>query len=221
MIDNHVHVDGSGLSTSSTLLAGVRGHKPEAWKRFVELYRPLVLYWCLQGGLQSADREDVAQNVFEAVYGAINRFQHNQADHTLRGWLRTITQNKIHDSRRRGAREVPAAGGSDAQRKFLAVPEPPPQSDDRADLAEEQILVRQAFEMILSGFKDHTRQAFWRVVVDGQKPEAVAEELGIEVHSVYLAKSRVLCRLREEFGTLVGQNLETGTLSDPSSGNPG
>jgi RNA polymerase sigma-70 factor, ECF subfamily len=219
VIDNHVQVGGDGMTTSSTLLAGVKAHEPEAWKRFVTLYQPLVFYWCRQGGLQAVDGEDVAQNVFNAVYGAIDRFRHDQDGHTLRGWLRTITRNKVRDHARRATREVPPVGGSEAHRELLALPESPHASDDEADATEEQILIRQAFEMILSGFKDYTRQAFWRVVVDGQKPEDVAEELGIKVDSVYLARSRVLCRLKKEFGAIVGRTLDSSPISDPGSEN--
>jgi RNA polymerase sigma-70 factor (ECF subfamily) len=46
-------------------------------------------------------------------------------------------------------------------------------------------------------FTPPTWQAFRRVVLDDAKPAVVAEELGLSVNSVLLAKSRVLKRLRE------------------------
>ena len=203
MIDRRVRV--SGQTTSSTLLAGVRARTPGAWERFVALYRPLVLYWCQQDGLQPHDAQDVSQDVFLAAAGAMDRFRHDQPGDTLRGWLRMITRNKAHDHRRRTARQIPAAGGSEAQRKLLSIPERSAErgGDADADAVEERIVLRQAVELILAGFKDRTRQAFWRFVIDRQRAEDVAQELGIQVHSVYLAKSRVLRRLREEFGELV------------------
>ncbi len=216
MIDDDVLVNREGDATSSTLLVGVKAGESHAWERFVTLYRPLVLYWCQHGGLQPTDAEDVTQEVFKAVIGAIDRFQHDQPGHSLRGWLRTITRNKVRDHARLAARQAPAAGGSDAQRSLLDLPDRLPESDQGPDPAEEQILLRQALELILAAFKDHTRQAFWRVVVDGQKPEEVARELNLQVHSVYLAKSRVLSRLQKEFGGLVDQNWEP----DSDAGGP-
>ena len=47
-------------------------------------------------------------------------------------------------------------------------------------------------------YEPATWQAFWRTVVDGEKPAAVAKSLGISRNAVYLAKSRVLRRLRQE-----------------------
>ncbi|HEX4607961.1 MAG TPA: sigma-70 family RNA polymerase sigma factor [Urbifossiella sp.] len=206
MIDDRVSVNGDGASTSSSLLAGVKARASGAWGRFATLYRPLVLHWCRQAGLQVADAEDVAQEVLTAAAGAIDGFRHEQPGDTLRGWLRVIARNKILDHARRAARQAAAVGGSGAQRELLAVPAPPAESDESADAAEEAIVLRQAFDLVLAGFKDHTRQAFWRVVVDGQRPEDVAAELDIQVHSVYLAKSRVLRRLQDEFGDLVSRN---------------
>jgi RNA polymerase sigma-70 factor (ECF subfamily) len=183
----------------------VKAGSDAAWQRFLTLYRPLVLYWCGRAGLQAADAEDVAQEVFGAAAGAIEKFRHENAGDSLRGWLRTITQNKVRDHARRAARQVSAVGGSDAQRELLAVPELLSDPDKEVAL-EDGLLLRQAFEMILAGFKDHTRRAFWSVVIDGRSPDDVARELGIQVHSVYLAKSRVLRRLQDEFGELVGRN---------------
>ncbi|QEG30615.1 RNA polymerase sigma factor RpoE [Gemmata obscuriglobus] len=202
MIDRRVRV--SGQTTSSTLLAGVRARTPGAWERFEALYRPLVLYWCQQDGLRPHDAQDVSQDVFLAADRAMDRFRHDQPGDTLRGWLRMITRNKAHDHRRRNARQIPAVGGSDAQRELLSVPERPERGGGAdADAVEERIVLRQAVELTLAGFKDRTRQAFWRYMIDRQRAEDVAQELGIRVHSVYLAKSRVLHRLLEEFGELV------------------
>ena len=63
-------------------------------------------------------------------------------------------------------------------------------------------LYRRGLEMIQMEFAERTWKAFWRVIVDGCRPADVADELEMSVNSVYLAKSRVLRRLREELGDL-------------------
>lgn len=216
MIDRHVQDVGKGEVTSSTLLAEVKARAPEAWQRFVSLYRPLVRYWCQQAGLQTADSEDVAQEVFSAVAGAVDRFQHGQAGNTFRGWLRTITRNAIVNYVRRTRREASGVGGSSALRMIQDIPATPPDSNAGADREETRVLIRQAFELVLAKYKDHTREAFWRVVVEKQKPEDVAQDLGVAVHVVYLAKSRVLRRLQEEFDGLV--DLESELEGHPNPG---
>src|SRR5206468_3818201 len=36
----------AGQTTPLSLLQRVRGNDPEAWGRLVQLYRPLLLFWC-------------------------------------------------------------------------------------------------------------------------------------------------------------------------------
>jgi RNA polymerase sigma-70 factor (ECF subfamily) len=58
--------------------------------------------------------------------------------------------------------------------------------------------------LVRAEYEEQTWQAFWRVVVDAQKPADVAEELGMSLAAVYQAKSRVLRRLHQQFGDLEG-----------------
>jgi RNA polymerase sigma-70 factor (ECF subfamily) len=56
---------------------------------------------------------------------------------------------------------------------------------------------------VRSEFEERTWQMFWRVVIEGRSPVALAEELGVTPAAVRQAKSRVLRRLKEEMGELV------------------
>lgn len=217
MIDDNVPQDDA--KTSSTLLTRVKGCDPDAWERFAALYTPLVRRWCVRAGLQDADAQDLTQEVFASVAGGVASFRHDRDGDTLRGWLRTITWNKIRDRARREAREPRGQGGSDAHGRLLALPDSPPDSGEDEEAEDRRALVRRAFELVLAGFKEHTRRAFWQVVVDGRSPEDVARELGVQVHVVYLAKSRVLARFRAEFEGLVDleRYLEPGA-DDPRLG---
>jgi RNA polymerase sigma-70 factor (ECF subfamily) len=57
--------------------------------------------------------------------------------------------------------------------------------------------------LLQQDFEERTWRAFWGVVIDGRDPKAVALDLGVSVNVVYLAKSRVLARLRQEFAGLL------------------
>ncbi|MDY0166995.1 MAG: hypothetical protein RBS80_10655 [Thermoguttaceae bacterium] len=59
-----------------------------------------------------------------------------------------------------------------------------------------------AVKLVQAEFEASTWRAFWRVAVDGQRPADVAEELGMTLHAVYKAKSRVLRRVRQELADL-------------------
>jgi len=194
----------AGHSTSLSLLQRVRARDQEAWERLLRLYAPLVELWAQRAGLQEADAADVRQEVFLAVSHAIGQFHCDRPGDTFRGWLRTITRNKVIDfcSRRRDE----AAPGDLADREALARVSPA-QVDESADQAveqENQVLYRRALELMQQDFERSSWQAFWRTVIDGQTPQDVAHELQITVNAVYLAKSRVLARLREEFTDAIG-----------------
>ena len=191
--------------TSLSLLDRVRSKDQAAWERLVSLYAPLVEWWCRQYQLQDADTADVRQKVFMAVAGRIDEFRRDPASGSFRGWLHTITRHKIYDHWRTEAPKA-ATGGSDAYERLLQLS--PGEAIDPAagSEAEEQgILYRRAVQLITTDFEDTTRKAFWMVVVDDRPPAEVAQELGISANAVYLAKARVLSRLREEFAGLIDQ----------------
>src|SRR5258708_37072862 len=52
--------------TPLSLLERARANDPEAWRRLVELYRPLVTFWCNRGGIPAGDAEVVAPVGFPA-----------------------------------------------------------------------------------------------------------------------------------------------------------
>jgi RNA polymerase sigma-70 factor (ECF subfamily) len=79
------------------LLREIKAQSPIAWKRLVGLYSRLIYRWCRQAGLQPADAADVGQEVFRAVARKISDYRHDRSGDTFRGWLRTITRNKIRD----------------------------------------------------------------------------------------------------------------------------
>lgn len=168
------------------------------------LYGPLVYEWCRRMGLQDADASDVGQDVFRAVFGAIGRFERNSGQGSFRKWLKSVTNNKVRDfarSKRRGAEGV---GGSDALARLLEIAADPASDPNDADApSDEVLLLRRAVELVLADLSEETRQAFWQVVAEGRDPADVARELGLSVNAVYLVKSRVKRRIREEFDGLV------------------
>jgi RNA polymerase sigma-70 factor (ECF subfamily) len=182
----------------------VKAQDQAAWDRLVSLYSPLVYRWCRQAGLQAADAADVGQEVFRAVARKVTDFQRERLGHTFRGWLRTITRNKVCDHFRQQGPAERGAGGTEAHRQLLQLPfEEAEPVGEVHDAAETTLVYRRAVELLRQEFEEQTWQAFWRVAIRDQSPADVAAELGMTVNAVYLAKSRVLRRLREEFADLI------------------
>ena len=198
--------------TGTTLLFRVKNKDPDGWQRLVHLYSPLIYRWCRQSGVQECDAADVGQEVFQAVDRTIETFHRDQAGDTFRGWLRRITQNKIRDRTRRPIPGGAGVGGDAETLTFVAAANAEDSSGSGASPGlglggevddEELLLMRRAVEMVLADYDDATRQAFFRVIVGEEEAAEVAQSLGMSVNSVYLAKSRIKRRIREEFAGLL------------------
>lgn len=188
-------------STSSSLLAGLKRHEPLAWQQLCQLYGPLVYSWCRRFAVPQADAADIAQEVFRAVHSHLAEFRRDQPGHTFRGWLWTITRNKIRDHFRSCAGRVQAIGGTDAQIRLLDLAdEADVQYESASDEWRPNTGLLSGLEIVQGEFEGRTWQAFWRTVVDDISTDLVADELQISVNAVRLAKSRVLRRLREVLG---------------------
>jgi RNA polymerase sigma-70 factor (ECF subfamily) len=186
-------------ATSRRLLDRIKIDDALAWSRVIDLYAPLVYRWCRAWGLPEQEVADVLQEVFRAVSMHIRDFRKEQAADTFRGWLRTISQNKVRDHfRARGAEPV-AAGGTDAKIRFASFP-----AIDRADDSEidgtEVVLLRQALELVRPEFEDRTWEAFWQTAVEGRDAADAGGMLDMTAAAVRVAKARVLRRLRETLG---------------------
>jgi RNA polymerase sigma-70 factor, ECF subfamily len=190
--------------TSLSLLERIKNGDNSGWQRVVELYSPLARYWCRRWGIEGADADDLLQEVFRSAAESIATFRREREGDTFRGWLRAITRNRVLAFCRNRDRQQTAAGGSDAHRRLLEIPEP--EAAETADPEEAELfsaLVRRALVQLRGEFEPKTWQAFWRTTVDDQTSSAVAAELGTTANAVRMAKSRVLRRLREELGDLV------------------
>jgi RNA polymerase sigma-70 factor (ECF subfamily) len=195
--------ENASTSTSRSLLARLRANDPGAWDRLVALYAPLVWHWCQRLNLPGQDSADVFQEVWGAVATHIHAFHKESPKDTFRGWLRTITTNKVRDHFRRLRREPMATGGTDAQMRWSQLPET--DADDEGPEANEDNhrLFQRALELIQTEFEERSWSAFWRIVVDGRSPQDVAEELAMSPGAVRVAKCRVLHRLRQELGDVI------------------
>jgi RNA polymerase sigma-70 factor (ECF subfamily) len=186
-------------STSHTLLERVRLRDAAAWRRFVELYGPVVFAWARRASLQTHDAADVVQEVFQAVAGGITRFRLEQSGDTFRGWLRTITLNKVRDQFRNRPNYALGAAAIDELPARLAAED---EADSRSGRAVAE-LAHRALTLLQTEFETNTWRAFLRTAVDGLSPADAAAELGLSTAAVYKAKSRVLNKLRRELDGLL------------------
>lgn len=193
----------AGASTSRSLIVRLQDDDAQAWNDLIQLYSPLILYWCRKQGANDRDCEDILQDVLRTVVGNIEKFRKDSVSSTFRGWLRTLTRSRLADFYRKRSDDPVAAGGTDAQMRLLQVPHLVHEANDsdpeEAALEERQLFLR-AIELIRNEFQPLTWQAFWRTTVDGCSAKEVGEELGMRPGTVRVARSRVLRRLRDRLG---------------------
>jgi RNA polymerase sigma-70 factor (ECF subfamily) len=182
--------------TRASLLVRIRDARDgAAWSQFVALYAPLIYGHARKHGLQDADAADLTQDVLRAVAGAINRLDYDPSRGSFRGWLFTIVRNKLRTYLQTKGRQTPGSGDTSAIRVLeqQAAPE-----EDQWEADYQRQLFSWAVERIRSEFQEKTWQAFWRTAVEGKSGKDVAAKLQMTVAAVYLAKGRVLARLKEE-----------------------
>ena len=164
-------------TTSSSFVELVKQRDAEAWKRLSSLYGPMVYRWARQAGLQESDAADLTQEVFLVVAQQVQEFDKRRGT-KFRAWLWGITRNKLREWHRLHAAHPLAAGGSSAHQFWLELPDaPPPETGSKAPFDEEAALLHRALELIRADFADHTWEAFWRAVVNGERSETIPKTL--------------------------------------------
>jgi RNA polymerase sigma-70 factor (ECF subfamily) len=186
--------------TPLSLLERLRANEADAWRRLLDLYQPLVRFWCARGGLAPQDVEDVTQEVFSGVASGIASFRRDRPGDTFCGWLRGITRNQILLFHRRAQDKPIAAGGSDALWDFHQIAAPGQDADESLEISQ---VYKRALEQVRVEFEERTWMAFWLTVIEGRTPASLTSELGMSVGSIRQAKSRVLRRIKLEVGDLI------------------
>lgn len=180
----------------------------EAWLQFCEIYEPLILRIAKSRGLQDADACDLTQDVFVRIAKSVQRWQPDPQKGSFRGWIGTIARNLTIDFLRRQGRQPVSAIDPILQN----VPERCVESDFY-DAEYEKQLFAWAAEKIKSSFKVQTWQAFWLTAVDQRSVAEVASMLNLSAGAIYMARSRVIAKLR----TTIAATSDNAPLPDVRS----
>ena len=190
-------VDESPLTRASLLVQIRDGANHSAWQEFVNLYGPVVYGFARKRGLQDADAADVMQDVLRSISSAIGRLDYDRNQGTFRGWLFTITRNKIFNFL--SARRIrPQGSGDTTANRMLDAHADGSDSTAAWETEYQRRLAALAMERIRHEFQEKTWRAFWLTAVEGVAAPEVAKQIGMSAGAIYVAKSRVLARLKDE-----------------------
>jgi RNA polymerase sigma-70 factor (ECF subfamily) len=172
------------------------------WRRLLELYQPLLRAWMMRSGVRASDIDDLTQVVLLVIFQEVGRFE-RRGPGAFRAWLRTILVHRVRDYFR-GCRHRPTAtGDSDFLRSLHELESPDSELSRQWDREHDEYVTTSLLRRVQGDFAPATWQAFQRHALEGAPAAQVAEELGLSLNSVLLAKSRVFKRVREELAGLV------------------
>ena len=131
---------------------------------------------------------------------------------SFRAWLRMITANCLRAHWRSEKYRALATGDSEFLQQLQQLEDPSSELTQAWDAEHDRHVVRRLLELIEPQFQPATLRAFRRVVMDGQKPADVAAELGISINAVFLCKSKILRRLRQELDGILDDETIWGQV---------
>jgi RNA polymerase sigma-70 factor (ECF subfamily) len=184
----------------------------DAWSEFVALYEPLVYRLARQKGLQDADARDLCQEVFRAVANAVDRWEPGRG--SFRGWLFQIARNLVINFLTRGYSRNRGIGGTSVMELLDAQPAPDLSASAFFEAEYQRRVFQWAAGEIQSEFSPSTWQAFWQTAVEDRGASDVAAELGLSVGAIYVARSRVLARLKRRIEKLGEETMAIASESN-------
>jgi RNA polymerase sigma-70 factor, ECF subfamily len=183
--------------TRQSLLLRARTGEENAWKDLTDLYRPLIIGWLNRQGVPAVDLEDLSQEVLMSVVKHLPDFEHSGNRGAFRSWLRTIVCSRTTDYWRAAGAGPKASGGSGATAALQQIADSGSDLNRQWDDEHDRYVLGCLLDLVEEEFEPTTLRAFRRLAVDGASGAEVAGELGLSVAAVYVAKSRVLQRIRQ------------------------
>jgi RNA polymerase sigma factor (sigma-70 family) len=184
--------------TRASLILRLPSHEDaDAWREFVAIYEPFIYRFARRSGFQDADARELVQNVLVAVVKAVDRWQADPERGRFRTWLFKIARNQFLDLLRKKRRQSVRSGSSGVLERLERQPAPDNVAEQLV-LEHRHELFRWAAARVRETVKPATWRAFWMTSVEQHSIEDASRALGITHGAVYIARSRVLTRLREE-----------------------
>jgi len=191
IVDSAAGRMGDAFLTSHSLLGRLRQcpHDQEAWSMFADRYGKLIRIWCRQWHLQNADIEDVTQNVLLEISRGMQLTQYRN-EGRFRYWLKTIAYRAWCDYLKRQQRP----GGGSGDSVIVRLLNNAQARDDLLKQLDDECrreLLDAAMHEVQSRVQSHTFESWRLMSFEGRSGEEVAASLGINIGSVFVAKSRV------------------------------
>ena len=192
------------MPTRYSLLSRLQNwNDQESWKFFFDTYWRLIYSIALKSGLTETEAQDVVQETIISVAKDIHKFKRDRALGSFKGWLRNLTRWRIADQLRRRMQsrldEDLTTRDNVPPVEIAEIPDPAGGAlDDIWEQEWRSNLFEAALERVKRKVKEEHFQIFDLHVIREWPVIQVAQTLNISVGQVYLAKFRLLARIRKE-----------------------
>jgi RNA polymerase sigma-70 factor (ECF subfamily) len=148
--------------------------------------------------LQDCDARDVTQQVLASVARSVADWRPDGRGASFRRWLFRVARNATLKFLARREREPPSLGGTDFLQRLHN--QPPLNGQDLAECDREfqESVFQWAAEQVRAEFRETSWRAFWLTAVQQRPVAEAAEELGLTPGAIYVARSRIVARLRSK-----------------------
>lgn len=182
--------------TQASLLDRLRdATDPMAWDEFFARYWRLIHRFARLRGCSEHTAEEIVQEAMVAVFRQRDVFRYDQQRGRFRDWLLTIVRNLIAQHRRQPAARLRTVANDAPPLADLEVGQAEP--DAAWEMAFEETLLATLLDAVRREVAPETYQAFELLVFHGLSGRDVARVTGLSRNAAYLARKRVLHRLRE------------------------
>ncbi len=169
----------------------------EAWDEFVAIYEPLVYRLARRKGFQHADAQEFVQEVMLAVSRAVERWVPDPEKGKFRHWLFRVARNLMINFLTRRKYQPLENGHVDVEQLMTEKSESKNEVSTLFNLEFQREVFQWAACQVKDDVKQNTWDAFWLSSVEGLSINETADRLDMTIGSIYIARSRVIFRLRE------------------------
>lgn len=185
----------------------------EGWKTFFETYWRLIYNFARQSGLAESEAQEVVQETVITVAKKVGSFNTDPSVGSFKSWLLQVTKSRIIDQLRK--RPAPdrfqhslAQADDDPTPTVERVADPGSLPlDSRWNQEWQQNLLEAALQSVKRRVNPRHFKIFYLHVMKKLPCHEVAAALGVNVAQVYLAKSRVLVKVKREVRRLEKQMI--------------
>lgn len=202
--------------TRHSLILRVRDKRDvQAWTEFTEVYQPLVYRLARRMGMQDADAGEATQEVMLHLAEVVGRWQPDRNRGTFRGWLHRVARNVMVRFLQKRSQQPLASGGSGYLALIQHMAAPSQESTMFDDEFRRQVFAW-ATQQVKGEFEPSTWRAFWDTFVLRQAVVEVADTLHLSKGAVYVARCRVLKRLRQTVQKQIDEDWPDVDTDKPS-----